>query len=182
MWEWKNEDQAYDELYHYGVLGMKWGIRRAYNKGEKYEYKSYGQKKFQKKYDKLRQKIKDNKDNYSDKSLSRMKNKMTKTKNTLEMYKARDKSRVDYAKTANIGKSILKTVLMGPVGHGSYNRLRSAGQGRVVSAVGGVLTNFATPVMVGVSKGAENASAYMRAKGEGKIKEKKGSKKFNAYV
>ena len=165
MWEWKNEDQAYDELYHYGVLGMKWGIRRAYNKGEKYEYKSYGQKKFQKKYDKLRQKIKDNKDNYSDKSLSR-----------------RDKSRVDYAKTANIGKSILKTVLMGPVGHGSYNRLRTAGQGRVVSAVGGVLTNFATPIMVGVSKGAENASAYMRAKGEGKIKEKKGSKKFNAYV
>jgi hypothetical protein len=29
MWEWKSEDEAYDELYHYGVLGMKWGVHKA---------------------------------------------------------------------------------------------------------------------------------------------------------
>ena len=33
-----------DELMHYGVLGMKWGIHRAVKKGQTYTYKSHGQK------------------------------------------------------------------------------------------------------------------------------------------
>lgn len=43
-----------NELYHYGVLGMKWGIRKAERRGESYTYKSHGQKKWAKKMDKAR--------------------------------------------------------------------------------------------------------------------------------
>ena len=44
MWEY-NQISNSDELYHYGVLGMKWGVKRARKNGASYVYKSHGQKK-----------------------------------------------------------------------------------------------------------------------------------------
>lgn len=38
-----------DELMHYGVLGMKWGRRKAQKRGETYTYKSHTTKKYEKK-------------------------------------------------------------------------------------------------------------------------------------
>ena len=43
-----------DELRHYGVVGMKWGVRRAQKKGGSYTYTSAATKRYKRKPDKAR--------------------------------------------------------------------------------------------------------------------------------
>lgn len=157
MWEYNSTGNLYpecdslyhsaDELYHYGVLGMKWGMRRAARKGVDYSYKSHGQKKYEKRVSKLQSKL-------GDKASSSKK--LAKANKKLSMYKARDLNREDYARKTNTGKAVVKQLLLGPIGSGSYSRLRSAGYGRVVSTLGSGL-----PL---TSKLLENNAAKNRAK------------------
>lgn len=135
-----------DEIKHYGVLGMKWGMRRAAKKGVTYSYKSHGQKKYEKKLNKLQEKPTSK---FNDR-------KIAKTKSKLAMYKARDLSRVEYAEKTNIGKAWVKQAALGPIGSGAYSRYRAAGYNRVVSILGSGL-----PI---TSKIVENNAAKNRAK------------------
>ena len=121
MWEY-NQISNSDELYHYGVLGMKWGVRRARKNGASYVYKSHGQKKYEKKIDQIKSSNKKNK-----------KEKLAKAKTKLSIYKQRDKNRQSYASKTNLGKAVVKQILMGPIGSGSYSRYRSSGNNRVMA-------------------------------------------------
>ena len=135
-----------NELYHYGVLGMKWGIHRASKKGTTYTYKSHGQRKWDKKLDKAIKKGSEQK-------------KIDKATKKVSMYKERDKSRQSYAESTTVGKSIAKQLLLGPVGSGAYSRLRASGMGRASSAV---VAYFGSPIELILSKAVENASARNR--------------------
>lgn len=152
MWKYQNTD----ELYHYGVLGMKWGMRRAYNKGVNYTYRSHGQKKYAKKMAKLTKKY-SGKEKLSYGQDRKLKN----TQKKLNMYTKRDKNREDYVRSTSVGKSVAKTILFGPLGAGNYNRFRAAGHGRIVSAMGSnwVASTLGYPLTVVISKNSENRNA-----------------------
>lgn len=107
-----------DALAHYGVLGMRWGIRKARILGKNYTYKSRSQKKTEKK---LKKAVRRNKNP----------DKIARLESKLNMYKHRDKNREEFARTTTVGRSIAMGLALGPFGKGRYNRLRAAGYGRM---------------------------------------------------
>lgn len=109
-----------NELKHYGVLGMKWGIRRARKEGRSYEYKSIGRRQLDHKIAVAKNKGKSS-------------GKIKKLTAKLDMIKERDRNRQYYAQKTNLGKAVAKTLIMGPFGTGNYNRMRSSGAGRLGS-------------------------------------------------
>ena len=132
MWTYTNQD----ELYHFGVLGMRWHMRKAAIKGQTYDYKSRQQKKYQKKF---------NLTSYKNEGKilnAKQEQKFNKLKDKLEAYKLRDKSRVDYAKSQNIGMTILNNIFFGQVASGSYNRYRNAGYSKLKAALHATLNPF----------------------------------------
>lgn len=139
-----------DYLMHYGVLGMKWGIRKAEKAGRSYNYESHGQKKYKKKVEKL-------------KAAKADKSKIAKAQQKHEVYKQRDKNRQKYAATANVGKSLVRTVAVGVLYGGNYARYRAAGEKRVkamAKTVGAVTLDRITlgltfPVFIATSKHKE---------------------------
>lgn len=107
------EEQDY--LVHYGVLGMKWGVR----KDKHYKYTSMRTKGLSKKVDKWKK--------------SGGKNASAKVKNysqQLKISKQTDKNLLKYAKKTSTGKALAQNLLLGPMGAKSYATMRSSGVDR----------------------------------------------------
>lgn len=121
------------ELMHYGVIGMKWGIRRAAKKGTTYQYKSHATKVYEKKAAKAAKKGKSEKaERYS---------KYAKKSSDL------DKKMQDYAQTVSAGKAFLQLCL---VNSRNYSVAKMAsGNSKYVSRGLGLLADYAPIRLVG---------------------------------
>lgn len=112
-----------DELRHYGVLGMKWGVHRAASRGKEYSYKSFGTKHNERKSKRLSKKIE--KAEAAGKSDKAYKLKLAKKRADIRAKRssAMDKREEEYARLTSTGGNIaLRILTAGAVGGKPYQQ------------------------------------------------------------
>lgn len=117
-----------DELMHYGVVGMKWGVRRARNKGTSYSYKSRATKKYEKKAEKAKERG----DSVKSEKFKKYAQKSAKL----------DKGMEDTARNMSVGRTAAATILNGPFSTKTYAAMRGAGYNKGTSAASAAVINY----------------------------------------
>lgn len=123
---WSYNHLSSDELYHYGVLGMKWGVRRAKKNGTTYSYKSHATKMYEKKSSKAEKKG----------DLDKAKRYSKYAKRSSEL----DRKMQDYAESVSAGKAAAQLLLVNSR-HYSVGKLAS-GNSKYLSRGIGLATTF----------------------------------------
>lgn len=120
-----------DELKHYGVVGMKWGHRKAQERGETYTYTSYGTKRYKRIADRARARG----------NIAKQKKYEQYHKRSVELDRKMQKN----ALSNSNGKAVVKTLVNGFLGGRTYEAVKAATGGsgrtsRVIATISGQLT------------------------------------------
>lgn len=145
-----------DELYHYGVLGMKWGQHRVRRNEEKAKLSRQSAKEWDEmaKYAKQRGQA-SNAEKYK-RYASEDRADSTKYANKARQIQAKHeklaggKAAYNYTKKQSTGKALVKSYLFGTYGAMKYNEARSKGADRGRAAIEGVLYGFGNNATSGV--------------------------------
>lgn len=147
-----------NELYHYGVLGMRWGVRRnrdniiTRTSSRRTRGLKYRLKKDEKRASKGRSKRYDTK----------------KLKSDLKASQKYDKMVQDRVTSLSKGKLAAQVFLFGSRGALRYNQLRTSGYNRIVSSGASVLSTLMWPVSGIANVGASIATSVKYAKKKGR--------------
>lgn len=129
------ENYKDEVLMHYGVLGMKWGMRKARKQGTTYKYTSWNTNRHKNAAAKLRNKAKSANSADRRARLNAKANVRAKKAKASQQY---DNLQLKYAKEkAHVGTSIAHDILtQGFLGQrNSYQRMRATGGSKVGSAI-----------------------------------------------